>query len=436
MGTPSPPTRLKYLKDARVRELRFAEFRVDLEQMRLYREDTKVPIGRKTLDVLLLLIENRNRIVTRDLLHRYIWSSERISPSTIPMCITEIRKALGEDARAPRLVASVKGRGYKFIGEVTLRTDIEPSSTPHTDFPFVGRKVALSTLQEIVRQTRSDLQGRTVSIIGEPGVGKSRLLKEFLIHSAQNFDYIVARCNPIYPSIAYSIWTNALRTALEKYPDSPQLAENARLIGSILPEVGEVRAESGVPAKIDQSRFFLYWSNSFRALARQRPLLIALEDFHLADVDSVRLYDHLIVELASSPILFAVVARPSLASRRLPSAGQSNQRSIHQTIIHLTPFTVEDTASFIDPYEVDRDGFIQEIFRQTSGNAFYIIHLLRMRRTLSPHSQSYPWAKMAATDASEIVSKQLGDLPRSTHSALLMASVVGRPSQRRLLQAP
>lgn len=409
-----------------MRELRFAEFRIDLEQMRLYREHVQIPIGRKTLDVLLLLIENRSRIVSRELLHRYIWTSERISQSTIPMCITEIRKALGDDARAPRFLTSMKGRGYQFVGEITLHIDAERSATPHLELPFVGRRGALATLQEIVRQTRADLQGRTISIIGEPGIGKSRLLKEFLNHSAQNFDYIIARCNPSHPNIAYSIWTNALRIALDKYPDNEQLRQNARHIGSILPEVRVGTAATSPTTKIDQSNFFLYWSNSLRALARQRPLTIALEDFHLADDDSVILFERLTVELASSPILFLIVARPSLVTRRLSLPCTSTQRSIHQTPIQLTPFTVHEIESFIDPYEKDRDNLVQEIFRQTAGNAFYITHLLRMRRTQSPNSTPYPWTTMAGADASEIVSKQLGDLPPPTQSALLMASVVGQ----------
>ncbi|MBK7949986.1 MAG: AAA family ATPase [Deltaproteobacteria bacterium] len=409
-----------------MRELHFAEFRIDLEQMNLSREEVRIPIGRKTLDVLLLLIENRNRIVSRDVLHRYIWKSERISQSTIPMCISEIRKALGDDARAPRFVASMKGRGYRFLSEIKLRTDAERSTSAHTDFPFVGRKTLLSALQELVRQTRADLQGRTISIVGEPGVGKSRLLKEFLSHSAQNFDYIIARCNSSHQNVAYSIWTNALRIALERYSENVQLRHNAQLIGSILPEI-QVDPETASPAtKIDRSNFFHYWSNAFRALARQRPLAIALEDFHLADDDSVLLFERLIVELASSPILFITIARPSLATRRFLNPRQSTRTSIHQTYINLAPFTLDEIESLIDPYERSRENLVQEIFRQTAGNAFYVTHLLRMRRTQSPNSPPYPWTKMAAADASEIVSMQLGDLPPATQTALLMASVIGQ----------
>lgn len=394
--------------------------------MQLYRNDLRVPIGRKTVDTLLLLIENKDHIVTRETLHRYIWASDRISASTIPMCITEIRKALGDDARSPRFVASSKGRGYQFVGEVTLHTDAESIAAPHLEFPFVGRKAILAALQETVRKTRIDLQGRTISILGEAGVGKSRLLTEFLGHSAQNFDFIIARGNPTHPNTAYSIWTNALRQLLEKYPDSTQLLQNARQIGSVLPEI-RVDGQTFDPSpQLDRQMFFLHWSNAFRSIARQRPLLIALEDFHFADDDSIALFEHLSVDLASSPILFVVLARPTLQTRRIGMAAKSIQRSVHQTPIHLMPFTLKEVESFIDPFAENRDSLVREIFKQTAGNAFYITHLLRTSRGPASSSTQHSWMHLAMPDASEIVSKQLSDLPAATRSALQMASVLGQ----------
>lgn len=409
-----------------MRELRFADFRIDLNQMQLYHDGTAVSIGRKTLDTLLYLIENRSRIVSQQELHRAIWDTEPISPSTIPMCISEIRKSLIEDAKNPRLISSMKGLGYRFIGTVTQHNDEDSWSHTLPEPPFIGRAGPIARLQAALRQTRSDLQGRTISIVGEAGVGKTRLLREFLTTSPRLFDYIIAYSDPSNPHAAYSIWKSAIQQALQRFPNNKPLQECAGQIASVLPELSAPTTRSTTPPKISQSIFHALWSNAFRSITKQRPLIIALDDFHQANDDSVSLFQHLTTELAASPILLITLTRPSLPTHRKHHITKTATTSPNHIHIPLQPFTPEEVRHFIDPYRDDRDTFASEIFDQTAGNAFYVIHILQNRRAPLSTNKSTTDSDLGILDAKDIVSRQLSDLPDQTRRALTIASALGQ----------
>lgn len=103
-----------------MRQIQFGEYRIEIEDFTLYRKGKAVQLGRKPLDTLLFLIENRDRVVTKESLRRNIWHSERIAASTIPMCIKEIRNALQDSASQPKFIQATRGRGYRFISEIKV----------------------------------------------------------------------------------------------------------------------------------------------------------------------------------------------------------------------------------------------------------------------------------------------------------------------------
>ena len=70
-------------------------------------------------EVLRHLIENRAQLVTKAALLDAVWPEVAVSDSMPALCVTELRKALGDDAATPHFIETVHGRGYRFIAQVT-----------------------------------------------------------------------------------------------------------------------------------------------------------------------------------------------------------------------------------------------------------------------------------------------------------------------------
>src|SRR2546425_4754624 len=97
---------------------RFGEFTVDGDQKVLLRNDSPLPLAPKVFDTLLILVDNRGRIVEKEELMRQLWPDTFVEESNLTFNIQQIRKALGDDASRPRFIETVARRGYRFIAEV------------------------------------------------------------------------------------------------------------------------------------------------------------------------------------------------------------------------------------------------------------------------------------------------------------------------------
>jgi DNA-binding winged helix-turn-helix (wHTH) protein len=106
----------------------FPPFRLDPENAQLWRADREVRLRRKTFDVLLHLVDRPGQLVTKAALLDAIWAEVTVSDSMPATCVAELRKALGDEARVPRFIETVHGRGYRFIAEVETPARMAPRS--------------------------------------------------------------------------------------------------------------------------------------------------------------------------------------------------------------------------------------------------------------------------------------------------------------------
>ena len=102
-------------------EIVFPPFRLDLRAENLWRKDEAIPLRAKTFFMLRYLAEHPGRLVSKRELLRVIWGEIQVSEEGLRDYIREIRQALQDNAAAPRFVETVRGRGYRFIGEVVSR---------------------------------------------------------------------------------------------------------------------------------------------------------------------------------------------------------------------------------------------------------------------------------------------------------------------------
>lgn len=189
--------------------LLFPPFRLELGNEQLWREDTAVPLRRKTFAVLQHLVERRGQLVTKAQLFDAVWLGTYVGEVALTICITELRKALGDDTKQPRFIETVRGRGYRFIGKVVSSQDsvvsrnkIKQKAKGKTQKPIlstveeikigaprpsaqnpapllVGRASELRQLHEWLEKALNG-ERQIIFVSGEPGIGKTSIVEAFL----------------------------------------------------------------------------------------------------------------------------------------------------------------------------------------------------------------------------------------------------------------
>src|SRR5262245_34200322 len=171
----------------------FDALHMDIPRHRLWRGEQEIPLRPKAWDVLCYLLERPGLLVTKDVLHRAIWPDPAVSDDTLTKVIAELRQALGENPRAPRVIETVHGRGFRLIAEVHgfgsttgapgPSADPQPSTAPSRDgeatTTFVGRQAELARLDECLRRAAEGSR-QLVFVTGEAGIGKTTIVEEFL----------------------------------------------------------------------------------------------------------------------------------------------------------------------------------------------------------------------------------------------------------------
>lgn len=96
----------------------FAEFEVDPAHRVLRREGEPVALKAKTFDLLLFLLENPNRVITKDEILEAVWAGQFVEEANLSVQVSALRKALGERRTAPRFLITIPGKGYKFVADI------------------------------------------------------------------------------------------------------------------------------------------------------------------------------------------------------------------------------------------------------------------------------------------------------------------------------
>ena len=110
----------------------FGDCTFDRERRELTRHGSVVHAGPKLLALLELLIEARPRALTKDEIHKSLWTDTFVSDGTLTSLVAELRDAIGDEARAPHLVRTIHGYGYIFCGEVAAEKEAAAGERPAT----------------------------------------------------------------------------------------------------------------------------------------------------------------------------------------------------------------------------------------------------------------------------------------------------------------
>jgi class 3 adenylate cyclase len=257
--------------------------------------------------------------------------------------------------------------------------------------PLVGRERELDVLVDALARVRQERSAQLVTIVGEPGIGKSRLVYE-LFQAIESDPELVwwrhGRSLPYGEGVSYWALGQMVKTQagiLET--DSPEVTERKLqaavtgmedtvwLMTHLRPLVG-LGADPQAGAE-QRGEALAAWRRFFEELAEQHPLVLVFEDLHWADDGLLDFIDHLVDWASGVPILVVGSTRPELLERR-PGWGGGKRNA---TTISLTPLGEEDTARLLAAV-LDRAllpaATQATVLRRAGGNPLYTEELARM----------------------------------------------------------
>jgi class 3 adenylate cyclase len=267
---------------------------------------------------------------------------------------------------------------------------------PATRAPLVGREGELNVLEDALQRVRGDRSPQLVTIVGVPGIGKSRLVAELFRVIADDPSELIywrqGRSMPYGDGVAF--WAlgemvKAQAGILET--DSPDQTERklqssvAELIpggadapwveGHLRPLVGLTTAREAASEQRDEA--FTAWRRYFEALAERGTLTLVFEDLHWADDNLLDFVEHLVDWVSGVPMLILCNARPELLERRPGWAGGKR----HAITLSLSPLSDEATAQLLGSLSgrpVMAAETQQALLTRAGGNPLYAEQYVRM----------------------------------------------------------
>ena len=98
----------------------FGAYTLDTQRYELRRAGEPLPLEPKVFDVLTYLVQQCDRLVSKDELLEQVWCGANVGEAALVRCIVAARKAIGDRPETPRIIQTVRGRGYRFVAPVTI----------------------------------------------------------------------------------------------------------------------------------------------------------------------------------------------------------------------------------------------------------------------------------------------------------------------------
>ena len=99
---------------------RFGDFELDLERIELRARGERVPLEPQVFNLLALLIDARDRLVTKDEIFEKIWDGRIVTDAALASRVKSARQALGDSGQAQQFIRTVHGRGFRFVADVRI----------------------------------------------------------------------------------------------------------------------------------------------------------------------------------------------------------------------------------------------------------------------------------------------------------------------------
>jgi class 3 adenylate cyclase/tetratricopeptide (TPR) repeat protein len=290
--------------------------------------------------------------------------------------------------------------------------------------PLVGRESELELLENsyerVVRAGRAAL----VTIYGDPGVGKSRLAREF-IAGLEGATVLVGRCLPYGEGVTYWPLAEMVKSSSGISDDDPlddaqqklrACCEDEAVADLLGLAVGVLEAVEGERSQQDISWAARAWAEQ---LAQAQPLVLVFEDVHWGEEPLLELVEQLASSVREAPLLLIALARPELLDLR-PTWGGGRVRS---TTLELEPLQADESAELVAALtaQLDMPLDVEAVLAKTEGNPLFVEETVRM---LAERPRAGGERIPATLQA--LIAARIDRLPAAPRLALQRASVMGR----------
>ncbi|MFN2490545.1 MAG: AAA family ATPase [Actinomycetota bacterium] len=259
--------------------------------------------------------------------------------------------------------------------------------------PFIGRDLDLTLLKTTYQRTVRESSVQLVTVVGEPGVGKSRLLAEFSDYIDEQPELIKwrqGRSLPYGEGITFWALGEIVKAqAGIRESDSPGVAAE-KLATAVASSVGDENDRAWLQARLaplvgatmvgggaDKEESFAAWLHFLEAVASTGPVVLVFEDLHWADASLLEFIEHLVEWSTGVPIVVICTARPELFEKH-PSWGAGTRNAAS---ISLSPLSDSEIAQLISgllsqavlPAEIHA-----ALLERAGGNPLYAEEFIRM----------------------------------------------------------
>ncbi len=303
--------------------------------------------------------------------------------------------------------------------------------------PFVGRELELTFLKQLFERSRSGPATEFCTIIAEPGLGKSRLVRELARHVDGLSDLVTwrqGRCLPYGEGISF--WAlgeivkaqagilesddqSTVSTKLEQAITEPDPQTRGWIKARLAPLVGW-ETKGGTPQR---QEVFTAWRKFLEQIAANGPTVLVVEDLHWADPAFVLFLEELATRTVGLPLLVVVTARPEVEERH-PSWPPGR----HSTVLSLPPLADDEVRVLIaEALPQAEPGLARVVLDRAGGSPLYAEQLTAMfRDRRGPANAEVLNETMIPSSVQALIAARIDGLPPGPKRALMEASVVGR----------
>jgi len=315
---------------------------------------------------------------------------------------------------------------------------------------FVGRQREMGELKACLEDALSG-RGRLVTLVGEPGIGKTRTALELATYAGlRQAQVLWGRCYEGEGAPPYWPWVQAIRSyVMDVDPEQlrSDMSAGAADIGQVVSDVRDRLPGLETPPQLEpeQARFRLFDSITafLKSAGRRQPLVLVLDDLHWADHPSLLLLEFVARELSNARLLIIGTYRDMELSRQHPlskSLGELTRSAAggFQRVL-LRGLSQEDVGRFIELASgiTPPSGMVEAVHRQTEGNPLFVTEVVRLlvqegELTQDPSTGSGraegrdSWSVRIPEGVREVIGRRLDRLSERCNETLTIASVVGR----------
>ncbi|SIO29159.1 AAA family ATPase [Paraburkholderia phenazinium] len=375
----------------------FPPFRLDRANQCVWQStsdgERRLNLRPRAYDMLQYLVDNAGRLVTHDEFLDALWQKVLVQPEVLKGHMLSIRAALGDDPANPRFIETQRGRGYRFIAPLRARAPVHATHATEVEPPahssFVGRTSQLDKLKTLFDEASTG-ESRIVFVAGEPGIGKTTLVNQFLESLDGRGEVLTSlgRCvegyggtEPYYPvleALAQLVRGDAGAPIMRSLISiAPTWA--AQLPGSV-PERHRAALQRQLVGAVS-GRMLREICEFFAALSAQRPLALVFEDLHWSDYSTVDMLSALARHRNHARLMVVATYRPEDAEVVQHPLCRLNRDLGLQKLCHdivLEPLTEDAIAEYLNAstQHARESEFAQLVCERSGGNPLFMVATL------------------------------------------------------------